>query len=285
MKNIKILDGAMGSEFIRRGIILPNHIWSAQLNLEAQEIILKIHKEYIDAGSDYLTTNTFRTTPRSYIKTGLSLEEAELVAKSSLTSSIDLAKSASNENTIILGSIAPLEDCYKPELFPGADIAKKEFRQLSKWFSSTQIDIFLLETMNSIIETKTALDELSMHNKPIWVSFVLKDNTTLLSGETLKDAINMLENYNIKCLLINCSPLIRTQDCLEIIDNNWNKEWGIYPNLGHGEPTPDGNINSIHKDEDFLKVCQNAIDLGANIIGGCCGSTPHHIRLLKNNIN
>ena len=131
IKNIKLLDGAMGSEFIRRGINLPEHIWSAHLNLEASEVIYKIHKEYLDAGADYLTTNTFRATPRAYSKIGLSLKEAEKSAELSLKSAIRIAKNAANENTEILGSIAPLEDCYTPELFPGVDAAKKEFRELN----------------------------------------------------------------------------------------------------------------------------------------------------------
>ena len=80
MNSIKLLDGAMGSEFIKRGIHLPKNIWSAQLNLEAQELIHQIHKEYIGAGSNYLTTNTFRTTPRAYLKTGILETEAKDIA-------------------------------------------------------------------------------------------------------------------------------------------------------------------------------------------------------------
>ena len=76
MNSVEILDGAMGSEFIRRGISLPKHIWSAQLNIDAQENVYQIHKEYVDAGATYLTTNTFRSTPRSYLKTGLSAIDA-----------------------------------------------------------------------------------------------------------------------------------------------------------------------------------------------------------------
>ena len=140
MNSVKILDGAMGSEFIKRGLYLPQYIWTAQLNLDAEEIVLKIHKEYIDAGADYITTNTFRATPRSYRKTGLSLDQTELFAKNSLFNSVKIAKNAANENTTILGSIAPLEDCYKPDLFPGIDIAKYEFNQLGEWFTDTDID-------------------------------------------------------------------------------------------------------------------------------------------------
>ena len=281
MRNIELLDGAMGSQLIQRGLHLPKHIWSAQANIDAQEIVYDIHKKYIDAGANYITTNTFRSTPRSYQKIGLNIEDATHMAKTSLKNAVFQAKKASNNKCKVLGSIAPLEDCYSPNLFPGANIAKNEFIQLGKWFKDSEIDILLLETMNSIIETKTCLDAISTYNLPIWVSFVLKNDEHILSGETLSDAIQLVNNYNVDTVLINCNPLKRTENALSIISNNWKKRWGIYPNLGVGEPSPDGNIKEIHSDEEFLHTYKNAIKLGASVIGGCCGSTPKHIKLLK----
>ena len=127
---IKLLDGGMGSELIRRGEILPNHIWSADSNIKNPELVCQIHKDYIAAGSTCITTNTFRTTPRSYRKTGLSESNSIEIAHKSLKTAVRMAKKARNDRTKVLGSIAPLEDCYKPELFPGENTAKKEFKQL-----------------------------------------------------------------------------------------------------------------------------------------------------------
>ena len=284
MNKFEILDGAMGSELIRRGIVLPKHIWSAQANIEAQEIIYTIHKEYKEAGASYLTTNTFRSTPRSYQKIGLNHEDAIRTAKISLKNAVFQAKRVSSDKCKVLGSIAPLEDCYSPNLFPGENVAKDEFIQIGKWFQESKVDILLLETMNSIIETKICLDSISTHNLPVWVSFVLRDDKHILSGDKLTDAIKLLSDYNVDTLLINCNPLNRTESALSIISNTWNKRWGIYPNLGLGEPSPDGNIKEIHSDEEFLYTCNHAINLGASIIGGCCGSSPKHISLLRDRV-
>ena len=114
-----IMDGAMGSELIKRGMTLPLHIWSAHANINSPKLVKKIHKDYIEAGSEIIVANTFRTTPRAFQKTGLSLKKATKQAYQSLQLAIKLAKEASDENITILGSIAPLEDCYKPKLFPG----------------------------------------------------------------------------------------------------------------------------------------------------------------------
>ena len=75
MTDLKLLDGAMGSEFIRRGEILPPHTWSADVNLTNPDLLYGIHQEYVNAGVDYLTTNTFRTTPRAYQKTGYHIKK------------------------------------------------------------------------------------------------------------------------------------------------------------------------------------------------------------------
>ena len=282
MTDLKLLDGAMGSEFIRRGEILPPHTWSADVNLTNPDLLYGIHQEYVTAGVDYLTTNTFRTTPRAYQKTGLSYKEAYSTAKISMHNAVQMARKASNDSIKILGSIAPLEDCYSPDLFPGADLATKEFSVIAEWLADERIDIFLLETMNNILETKTCLDVVEKYKLPIWVSFNLLDSDHIQSGESLKSAIKMVDKFSVDCILLNCNPLNRTFSALETLARYCSGKWGIYPNLGVGEPSPDGIIKDYHSDTEFIDLTKNAVKLGATVVGGCCGSNPKHIELLKN---
>ena len=167
MALIKLLDGAMGSELIQRGEKLPPHIWSAALNLTNPELVYQIHCDYVNAGAQFLTANTFRTTPRAYEKTGLSIKDAEEKAFFSLQSALNLAFRAAGENVKVLGSIAPLEDCYKPQLFPEHDIAVKEYTQIGKWLLNEGVDIILIETMTNIAEAKACLESISNLNIPI----------------------------------------------------------------------------------------------------------------------
>ena len=279
MSNIKILDGAMGSELIKYRETLPPFIWSAQTNLTNPNLIYQIHKNYIESGADYITTNTFRATPRSFRKSNIKNYKKE--ARKSFDSAINIAKKASDSKIQILGSIAPLEDCYIPDLFPGEKEAKKEFEELGSWFNESGIDIFLLETMNSIIETRTCLESIKKFNKPIWVSYNLLNSNQIKSGESLQKAIQMLDNYPVDYLLLNCNPLKRTMKASEILIKYWSKKWGVYPNIGLGEPSPDGIIKSYHSDDEFLLLVKKVIQLGASIIGGCCGTGPKHIDIIK----
>jgi len=285
MNKIKILDGAMGSELIRRGEVLPPHIWSSEINLTNPDLVYEIHKNYIEKGADHITTNTFRTTPRAYKKIGLTHTESFYRAQESFDSAINMAKKASNGKIKILGSIAPLEDCYSPELFPGEKIANEEFEEIGRMFHNSSIDCLILETMNSIVETRTCLEAIEKFNIPIWVSFNLLNSTQIRSGEPLEKAIKMIGKYAVDCLLLNCNPLERTMEALIIMNTFWPKKWGIYPNIGKGEPSPDGVISDYYSDKEFLKAVDRSASMGAHIIGGCCGSSPKHISLIKRHLN
>ena len=300
MSTFKILDGAMGSELIRRGLKLPEHIWSAAANLTNQELVLEIHREFVDAGANYITANTFRTTPRTFGKLdGLVTEPVEVnkkeagisaslitskdavtLARESLNKAVELAKVAAGDSVKVLGSIAPLEDCYSPKLFPGKDVAISEFRQLGELLSVAGVDILLLETMNSLAETEAGLIALQSFKCPLWVSFVLEDDTHLLSGDLLLDTLTLLKGYPVEMILLNCNPLQRTEKAMIHLANNWSGKWGIYPNLGIGEPSPDGRISKYEPMDKFIAVIEKAIEMGASVVGACCGSSTEHIEIL-----
>ena len=289
MSTFKILDGAMGSELIRWGMELPEHIWSAAANLTNPELVLKIHREYVDAGADYITANTFRTTPRAFGKLDslvagfveVNKKDAVLNSRNSLFTAVELAKEAARNSVKVLGSIASLEDCYSPELFPGKNTAITEFRQLGGWLSDAGVDILLLETMNSLAEAEAGLIALQSFELPIWVSFVMKDDEHLLSGDLLLDALTLLQDHSVNTVLLNCNPLRRTEKAMILLTKNWTGKWGIYPNLGIGEPSPNGRITKHESMEKFIALMKKTIDLGASVVGACCGSTPEQISELS----
>ncbi len=130
-----IMDGAMGTELMRRGIELPLPLWSAMANIDQSKHVTEIHEDYIESGSNVITTNTFRTTPRTFIKAGYSDLDSLKLSKQAFKMAVKAARDARNDkNILIAGSIAPLEDCYVPSKFPGSVIAKKNTDLLQIWF-------------------------------------------------------------------------------------------------------------------------------------------------------
>ena len=93
-KKLLIMDGAMGTELMRRGIELPLPLWSSMANIEEYDQVATIHKEYIESGCNVITTNTFRTTPRTFMKAGYSDDDAFKLSKKSFKMAVKAANKA-----------------------------------------------------------------------------------------------------------------------------------------------------------------------------------------------
>ena len=286
-KRIKpyILDGAIGTELIRRSVNLPLPLWSGDANLTHPETVIQIHQDYVNAGADILTTNTFRTTPRTYLKSGFSDTDSTKRALKSLNAAVSLARRAARkEYTIIAGSIAPLEDCYSPELFPGYTTAENEFVQLSEWLENAGVDVLLFETMGCLQEIKAAISASSTINIPRWVSLILKNKDHLLDGSDLKNTIKYLAKNNIDIILINCTLISILDHALKVLNEMWSGSWGVYPNTGVSMPSKDGHITEMVSDNEFSSAIKGYADMGASVVGACCGSTPKTIQLIQNTL-
>ena len=190
-------------------------------------------------------------------------------------------KAATGSSTKILGSIAPLEDCYTPSLYPGDKHSESEFMEISDWFIDCGIDTILLETMNNLPEILSCIKVLSKHNLKIWLSINLMDQNHILSGEKINVTLESISDYQVSALMINCNSIEKTKLSLKNIQSLWNGRWGIYPNLGLGEPAADGIISDFSSDADFINLSRNAADLGATLLGGCCGTNYKHIGSLS----
>jgi homocysteine S-methyltransferase len=264
---------------------LPLPIWSADINLTHPNYIEKIHKSYLDAGADILTTNTFRTTPRAYSKNGFSKDNAILRSHKSLDRAVELARKVANRNTIIAGSIAPLEDCYEPNLYPGDECANEEFRELARWLQEAGVNMILFETMGCWFEIKSAILSTNDLKIPRWISLVLKDGNELLDGTDLTKVLYNLLDFEIEMILLNCNPYNTTNEAIELFLENWTKSWGVYPNVGLSMPSKEGIIESKLSVDVFMKHVNSYIDAGASVIGACCGSNPSYIKAMRDLIN
>ena len=285
MNQIKLLDGAMGTQLLDSGLELPLPIWSGDINLTHPDYIEKIHKSYLNAGADILTTNTFRTTPRAYSKNGFSKDNAISRSHKSLDRAVELARKVASGNTIIAGSIAPLEDCYEPKLFPGCEKANEEFKELSIWLQDAGVNMILFETMGCWLEIKSAILSTNDLKIPRWISLVLKDGNKLLDGTDLTKVLYNLLDFEIEMILLNCNPCNTTNEAIELIIENWTKSWGVYPNVGLSMPSKEGIIGDKLSVDGFIKQVNSYIDAGVSVLGACCGSNPSYIKAIRDLIN
>lgn len=279
-----ILDGAMGTELIRRGVPCTLPLWSAAAMETHPAVVGAIHRSYLEAGAEVLTANTFRTTPRAFRKTGLSSPDARKMARKACRKAVALARGAVGATGWVAGSITTLEDCYSPEFFPGMRVARREYEELAAWMEEDGADVILFETMGRVDEIRAALDGSRETKIPQWVSVCLRDSRRLFGGDDFSDTVHICEERGVQAFLINCSPLVVTRNALRRISESAPIAVGAYPNLGKRRPSPDGTMGEIQSTAVFGKWAEELAEAGARIIGGCCGSTPRHIALLAKKV-
>lgn len=276
-----LMGGAMGTELQRRGYETKLPLWSAGANLDAPDLVIQIHADYLEAGADMCVTNTFRTTPRTYEKLG-----APELARKSLKAAVDCAKAAKAQfkgrDIFIAGSFATLEDCYEPDLVPDEPALTREHEEQAQWLAAEGVDFMLPETINSLREAIVMARAASNTGLPFIISFVVRDNGDLFDGTSLKEAIDKTDFKGRVGVSINCRPIDTLNNALPVLCENYSGFKGIYAN-GIGHPDDDlgwifeENADSLEKYTSAAKAWKKS---GCGMIGGCCGTTPAYIKTL-----
>ena len=275
-----ILDGAMGTQLLTKGVEVKLPLWSASVLESSPETVEEIHCDYVASGAEVLTANTFRTTTRTFLKVSKA-KVARQRARDTCRAAVEAARRAAGADCYVAGSMASLEDCYLPELFPGEKAALKEFAELGNWLVEDGADILLIETMGRMDEARCALRSVAKHSIDKWVSFILKDSCLILDGSDLCEASTIAAAEGASAVLINCSRLTTAVEAMDVIAEVTALPVGLYPNLGRSMPSPDGTIESFFTLAEFSKAMVLAISKGARIIGSCCGSGPEHTAALR----
>lgn len=280
-RQIFILDGAVGTEILARGEETPGILWSSQALINNPSLVKQIHKDYINAGAQIIITNTFSTKERTFRKAGMhgKGKEATILA-------CKLAGQARDEigkdDVLIAGGVAPLEDCYSPELVPSEKELKKEHLEYAKDLKQGGVDFILAETMISLREIKAVCEASTKIGLPVAVSFCCDQNGNLLSGETLEEAVDLVSKYNPLFLSLNCMSLDVIGKVLKKLRKLTSLPVAVYAQ-GDGEPGSEQGwkFKGNSKPEIYSQYAKEWLKNGAQIIGGCCGTNPLYIKLLS----
>ena len=296
---ITLIDGAMGTEIRARGFEVPSHtnsIWSAQALMDNPKVIVDIHKDYILAGAEIITTNNYAVTQNLLRRENLrnKLEDLTLL-------SIDLAKEAreiTNSNTKIAASLPPLDTSYRPDLVGDSDSLMRKYSEIVE-IVKDKVDLVMIETMSSSAEAIGALKACQDTSMEVWLGYTLHGvrKNTLPSGESLTEALTAVKEYNIDAFLINCCSANITAEAMKVFADTVDKPFGGYANseiIDHIERGDDSLDNaedlqresrqSINADQ-YSMIVKEWIESGATIVGGCCRTGPKHIEKLYQMIN
>ena len=276
------MDGAMGTEILRRGVPTTLPLWSAEALLTHPEVVQNIHEEYITAGAEIIITDTFRTTQRAFAKKHIAdkAHATAILACQLVHQAIEQVHP--RHPVYIAGSMAPLEDCYSPELTPSHEDLLTEHEAYARDLTEGGVDFLLLETMITLREIMAAIRAARKLKMPFAVSFCTNAQGQLLGGEPLEQVVKEVEREDPLFLGVNCvSPEIATKT-LHALKNLTAKPLSVYAQ-GEGRPQGDQGWEFLEEQqiENYLLHAKQWIQANAHIIGGCCGTSPAYIEGLR----
>ena len=291
---VKILDSGMGKTLSMKGVDVPNTIWSANALLVAPDVVQEIHSENIQAGADIITTNSYGIILSDLKKEGLADRFDEL---NRLAGEIaQQASKASDSKILVAGSLPPQNGSYRPDrVLDGGlliDLYNRQMHLLEPY-----VDFFLFETMSSIDEAQAALKAANTFSKPVMIGLTLDDYepNRLRSGESLTECIELLISFAPLGILANCCLPERITDAMASLVGSGATYVGGYGNafscvpkdwLLDGSKSTDG---SLQMRDDltpsfYADFAMNWLDQGANIVGGCCGTTAQHVHSISSRL-
>ena len=272
-----LLDGAMGTELIARRIEAGK--CNDYLNIESPDIVLDIHRAYLQAGSDAVLTNTFGANKYALARHGFAERSKEIN-----TAAAQIARRAAGEEKYVLGDIGPSGDFLEPLGPLKADGLKDAFAQQAKALSAGGVDGFIIETMTALDEVTIAIEAVkSISDLPVFVSLAYDpagEKFRTMMGIGPADAADKLLPLGIDAIGFNCGSLGMEQyvSLAQIYVSETKGEVAILaePNAGKPELVDDQVIYKVSP-EDFAAAAEKIHSAGVNIIGGCCGTGPAHI--------
>jgi S-methylmethionine-dependent homocysteine/selenocysteine methylase len=280
-----LLDGAVGTELLRRGVRTELPLWSAHalLNADALQTLAQIHLDYARAGAEVLITNTFRTTARVLERAGLRSQWRELNQRA--VQAARAAATAASGPCLVAGSVAPLEDCYRPDLVPPQRECQREHRRQVELLAELGVDLILIETMNCHREARAALEAACDTRLDVLLSLCPRAPAHLLSGEPLAETVPDLiavGGDRLRGLLLNCAPpevMAEVYPRLAALVSGL--PHGLYVHLGRPEDTVGWEFSQRYEPKALASWMAPRLAEGARLVGGCCGTTPAHIAALR----
>jgi len=296
-QRLAIIDGAMATELERRGCDLNDALWSARILLEQPELIRDVHLDYFHAGADFAITASYQATVEGFAKRGLNREQALNLIKRS----VQLAQEARDEfwsrkenrtnriRPFVAGSVGPygayLADGseYRGDYGLTEDQLMAFHRPRVETLIASGADLLACETLPCLIEARALIRLLAeFPNTSAWFCFSARDGEHINSGERVADCASFLDKQpQAAAIGINCTSPLYISSLIGEIKKMTNKPIIVYPNSGEHFSATTKTWHGESSCDEFGVQSKQWYENGATAIGGCCRTTPGHIRELS----
>ena len=287
-----LLDGATGSELENRGIKMDNS-WCATASLEF-DILKQIHKDYINAGAKIITTNTYASN-RMILEVAGVEDKFEEINLTAINAAIQAREECGRDDVLVAGSLShqiPYEDAFRSQEEKDKYIKKltpeyfqKSFDELAFFLADNGCDFILLELMYRPDRIDIIFDSASKVGLPVWAGFSSRNKDGLIALTTdyeysFKKMISNVKHHKLDAVgIMHCDISVIEESIKEL------KEIYDLPIMAYPEVAvfnfPHYDMSNVIQPNDYLVEAKKWKDAGAQIIGGCCGTTVEHIKLLN----
>lgn len=283
-KDVVFLDGGTGTELEKRGVPMDEAAWCAAALATHPDVVRGVHEDYIRAGAEVIITNTFPAAKHVLQQSGMGDRFRELNGRAA-----ELAREArenvAEEPVYIAGSIATFPSRLHRGQDPDEREARKNYTEQAEVLAEAGVDLIALEMMRDIEGTRYALEAAASTGLPVWLGFSCKraDDGTLVLWEgrgTLADAFNELSMQGVTLISIMHTLTKDTIPALQEVKQHWEGPLGAYPHYGEFI-MPHWQFIDTVSPEGFAAEARKWVEMGVQVVGGCCGIGPEHIREMK----
>ena len=294
-KEIIILDAGNGTELQRRGVPMHSIVWCAAAMKTHAETVREVHEEYIRAGADVITANTYSNA--RYLLELVGLEDEIGALNRQAIELVWQARDATADRPIwIAGSISSVPSWeLSTGNTPTADQAKADYREQAELLAAAGVDLIAVEMMMEAEDTTYAVEAALATGLPVWVGFSCQlDGATVrmlrapysvppadpVFGPEFGAVVDEIMALGGQAAGVMHSKVDDTAAALKVLAEHWSGPALAYAESGD-YVMPDWRFGDVISPEDYAAKAMEWIDLGVQIIGGCCGTGPEHIRVLK----
>jgi homocysteine S-methyltransferase len=275
---VHVIDGAMGTVLYGRGMFV--NVCYDELNIKEPDLIHSVHTDYVQSGAEIIETNTFGANPVKLSSFGLEDETGRINA-----AAVSLARSAANDRALVVGAIGPLGIRIEPFGPTAREEATEFFSQQVKGLTKGGVDGFILETFADIDELQAAYQAVrGLSDLPIIAQMTIGEDGNTSYGTSVETIAERLAEWGADVVGLNCSvgPAVML-DAIERIARVTDRPLSAQPNAGIPRSVGDRQIY-LASPEYMAQYARRMIDAGARFVGGCCGTTPEHIKLICDHV-
>lgn len=274
-ERVLVCDGAMGTMLYAKGVFI-NKSFDA-LNLTHPDLVADVHREYVRAGADVIETNTFGANRIKLGSFGLADRLHEINERGAT-----IARQAAGDAVYVAGSIGPLGIRIEPWGKTGVDEARAYFREQAQALADGGVDLFILETFRDLNEIVAAIEAVrSVSDRPIVAQMTTEEDGNTLDGTPPERFAPELERHGASLIGVNCAvgpaPMLETIERMEAATR---LKLSAQPNAGRPRDVEGRNIY-LCSPEYMASYARRFILHNVRLVGGCCGTTPEHVRQIK----